>query len=99
MAPMLTARIVPEARISEHVAMRYFLRPLGVLLLGVRDGSHGPPGRLLDEAEDAHAVDVDDRAAEPAAQGQQPEADERQDERAGSDFLVDVAAVAGYRRD
>jgi hypothetical protein len=32
-------------------------------------------GRFVDEAEYAHAVDEDDRPAEPAAEGEQAEAD------------------------
>jgi hypothetical protein len=39
-------------------------------------------------------VDEDDRAAEPAAEGQEAEADERENERPGVDRAVEVAAVA-----
>jgi hypothetical protein len=55
----------------------------------------------VDEAEDAHAVNKDDRAAEPAAEGEEAEADQRQHEGSGADVSVFVACVAedGHERE
>jgi hypothetical protein len=47
-----------------------------LLLFGVRDGRDRPSRRLTLEIEHAHAVHEDDRAAQPAAERQEGEAEE-----------------------
>src|SRR5215213_1397189 len=69
------------------------------LLLGRRRRSDRTRTRLLHEIEDAHPVHEHDRAAEPAAEGQEAEPDEREDQRAGRHCAVDVASVPEDRRE
>jgi thiol-disulfide isomerase/thioredoxin len=53
------------------------LAPLRHFLFGVRLGRDRPLRRLVQKIQDAHAVYVDDGSAEPTAQRQKAEADER----------------------
>ena len=55
--------------------------------------------RLVDQAEHAYAVHEDDGAAEPAADRQEHEADERDHERPGVHGPMRVAAVPDERGD
>src|SRR3954463_8500651 len=71
--------------------------PRGLPLLALGQRRHRLEGRLVRKVEHTHAVNVGQPAAHRAARGEKREAGEGQDEGAGRDRLVGVAAVAEDR--
>src|SRR5829696_8461210 len=70
---------------------------LSLLLLGMARNDCAP-SRFVDQLQHPHPVREDDRAAQPAAEGQECEPDQRQDKTRAADAAIDVVAVADDRR-
>ena len=83
--------------LADEVRGRGGYAPSARFLFRVRLRRDRPLGRLVGKTEHAHPVHVDDRAAEPASQGQEPEPDQRQHDTRRADVPARVRVVAEDR--